>query len=227
MANAFILLVTYLILGWCITISTGIQWPNSSFGLPSTYSGCPGDLKSGWREGWRLQDMENDDKNHDLRSKASLKNHFAVTFRLSKMDIERKFCMLDQISNNSKSWPRGAYCVYKSNNACPNGMSSGSVKWDDEDDWPRRVNDRGGQLPDGTYDRDTTINYCCRTNGNWYDSIELPVMKPFYLLTSNSLSSPKCQMVKWATSQMEYILFDTEDDNNSDNLSGNHVLLKL
>ena len=104
-------------------------------------------------------------------------------------------------------------------------MSSGSVKWDDEDDFPRRVNDRGGQLPDGTYDRDTTINYCCRTNGNWYDSIELPVMKPFYLLTSNSLSSPKCQMVKWAKSRMEYILFDTEDDNNRDNLSGNHVFV--
>ena len=101
--------------------------------------------------------------------------------------------------------------------------SNGTVKWDDEN--TNNVNVREGQLPDGIYDKDTTINYCCQTNGNWYDSIELPVLKPFYLLTSNSLSSPQCQMVKWATSQMEYILFDTEDDNNSDNLSGNHVFV--
>ena len=123
-----------------------------------------------------------------------------------------------------KSHPlKGTYCIYKSSNACPYGMSSGSVKWDDENN--KNTNKQRGQLPDGVYDNDTLINYCCQTNGNWYDSIELPVIKPFYLLTSNLLSSPKCQMVKWATSQMEYILFDTEDENNSDIFSGNHVFV--
>ena len=94
---------------------------------------------------------------------------------------------------------------------------------DDEDRNNR--NDLGGQLPFGTYDKDTVIHYCCQTNGNWYDSINLPVAKPFYLLTSNSVSSPKCQMVKWATSQMEYILFNTEDSNNNDRFSGTCVFL--
>ncbi|XP_046842956.1 cubilin-like isoform X2 [Xenia sp. Carnegie-2017] len=223
MAKMFIVVVIYLILGWNISSSADDRWPNGNFGLPNTISGCPGGLESGWREGWRFQHMEND-KNRKLSSSASFKNHFRIAFHITKMDMIQYFCMLDQIGNNSKSWPRGTYCVYKSSNACPNGMSSnGTVKWDNEN--TNNVNVRKGRLPDGIYDKDTTINYCCQTNGNWYDSIELPVIKPFYLLTSNSLSSPKCQMVKWATSQMEYILFDTEDDNNSDNLSGNHVFV--
>ncbi|XP_046839077.1 uncharacterized protein LOC124433357 [Xenia sp. Carnegie-2017] len=200
---------------------TDNQWPRGNFGLPKATTGCPGDWKRGWREGWRFQDMQDGGE----RSMVSIGNHMAVTFLTGKsgVDITRAFCLLDQNNKETKSWPKGTYCIYKSSIACPYGMSSGSVKWDDENN--KNTNKQRGQLPDGVYDNDTLIHYCYQTNGNWYDSIELPVIKPFYLLTSNSLSSPKCQMVKWATSQMEYILFDTEDENNSDIFSGNHVFV--
>jgi hypothetical protein len=69
------------------------------------------------------------------------------------------------------------------------------------------------------------LEYCCQTDGNWYYSIELPVSQPFYLLTSSSTDTPKCQMVKWAFSYLEYIVFDTEDDNNYDNQGGEHLFL--
>ena len=107
---------------------------------------------------------------------------------------------------------------------CPINMNTGWVKWDDEDD--RNINKNGGSLPDGSYDKDTVIRYCCQNNGNWHDSIELPVSRPFYLLTSSYLSKPKCQMVKWALSYLEYIVFDTNDQYNFDQQGGQHVFLQ-
>ena len=119
----------------------------------------------------------------------------------------------------------GEYCIYKSTDgACPEDMDSGWVEWDDEN--YLNQNENGGWLPDGTYDENTRIRYCCQTNGHWDASIELSVTQPFYLLTSNATGSPKCQMVKWALSYLEYIVFDTEDDDNRDEESGEHVFLQ-
>jgi hypothetical protein len=114
----------------------------------------------------------------------------------------------------------GSYCIYKSG-TCPKGMAGGWVHWDDTD--YKNKNSMGGSLPDGVYNQDTKIYYCCQTDGNWYDSIELPVSQPFYLLTSNSTDTPKCQMVTWAFSYLEYIVFDTEDKNNKDDQAGVHL----
>ena len=116
----------------------------------------------------------------------------------------------------------GSYCIYKSG-TCPKDMTSGGVRWDDEDN--NNKNRKGGFLPDGSYNQDTVIEYCCQTDGNWYDSIELPVSQPFYLLTSSSTDTPKCQIVKWALSYLEYIVFDTEDNNNKDSQGGEHLFL--
>ena len=102
-------------------------------------------------------------------------------------------------------------------------MASGWVTWDDENNGNK--NRKIGYLPDGSYDKDTNIEYCCQTDGNWYDSIELPVSQPFNLLTSNSTDTPRCQMVKWAFSYLEYIVFDTEDSNNKDDQGGEHLFL--
>jgi hypothetical protein len=103
-------------------------------------------------------------------------------------------------------------------------MTSGWVTWDDEND--QNHNSVGGFVPDGTYDKDTKLEYCCQTDDNWYDSIELPVSQPFYLLSSiYAAVFPRCQMVKWAFSYLEYIEFDTEDENNKDSHGGAHLLL--
>ncbi|CAB4008022.1 Hypothetical predicted protein [Paramuricea clavata] len=100
-------------------------------------------------------------------------------------------------------------------------MIPGWIRWDDADD--KNGNSKGGSLPDGSYGKNTNIKYCCQTEGQWYDVIELPVSQPFYLLTSSSIDAPKCQMVKWAFSYLEYIVFDTEDNNNYDGQGGKHV----
>ncbi|XP_046846231.1 cubilin-like [Xenia sp. Carnegie-2017] len=80
------------------------EWPTGNFGLPKAITGCPGDAKSGWREGWRFQDMEDE----ELRSIASPENHMAVTFpiRNERFDINRTFCMLNQMNKETRPWPK-------------------------------------------------------------------------------------------------------------------------
>ena len=39
-----------------------------------------------------------------------------------------------------------------------------------------------GVLPDGTYDRNTKILYCCRNDGSTNKPLRLPNTSPFYLL---------------------------------------------
>ena len=99
-------------------------------------------------------------------------------------------------------------------------MSDGSIEWDDEDD-PRQVNSESGTLPYGRYDGDTKIYYCCRSQGNWYDPIDLPVVStPIFLLP---YKSKNCQRVKWAMSRLQFITYDTEDNQNRDSFQDNHV----
>ena len=101
---------------------------------------------------------------------------------------------------------------------CPFGMKSGFIEWDDDDINPNK-NNVSGTLPNGTFDQDTIIRYCCQDQGRWTDSIELPVDKPFYLLPHSS----HCQRVKGAISTLDYIIYDTENNNNYDKFSQYHV----
>jgi len=103
-------------------------------------------------------------------------------------------------------WPKGKYCIYKKG-SCPAGLKSGYITWDDEDLFNK--NNRGGVLPDGVYDKDTKICYCCRTDGNKAEPIELPTSKPFFLV---AYESPACQQVKWAIASTEWIRYDTEEE---------------
>ena len=78
-------------------------------------------------------------------------------------------------------------------------MKTGFVSWDDSDPDgvnKKNFNDKNGTLPDGVYNSNTRIEFCCRTDGNKNDAIVLTSEKPFFLL---AYESPKCQMVKWAT----------------------------
>ena len=46
-------------------------------------------------------------------------------------------------------------------------------------------------VPDGTYDRNTEIHFCCRWDGSTQEPISLPYSSPFYLLRY----SDNCQKV--------------------------------
>lgn len=95
-------------------------------------------------------------------------------------------------------------------------MKKGFVYWDDLDG-EKNSNDKDGTLPNGTYDRNTRIEFCCRTDGNKDNPILLPSERPFFLL---AYESPKCQMVKWVTASPEWIYYDTEEERNADDRGG-------
>jgi len=110
----------------------------------------------------------------------------------------------------------GQYCIYKKGN-CPKGLEEGYIHWHDET--YKNINEKGGTLPDGIYDEDTRINYCCRTDGDKFNPMPLPLISSFYLMAYNS---PECQRVQGAISTEEYIRYHTEDVSNKDRENGSH-----
>lgn len=104
----------------------------------------------------------------------------------------------------------GTYCIYKGTYGnCPLDFTGGSVTWEDEDDHNRNCHQ--GTLPLGSYYiNQTTIFFCCRSDGPKAISINLPTTSPFYLLAHKYKS---CQQVRLAVATSEWIYYDTEDDN--------------
>lgn len=100
-------------------------------------------------------------------------------------------------------------------------MTEGFIDWYDEQNNNENKLDGYLTLPDGIYfGSSTRLLYCCHTTGKWHEPIELPTEKPFYLLP---YGSQRCQRVIGAISSLEYIVYDTEDDNNWDHFNGHHV----
>ena len=94
------------------------------------------------------------------------------------------------------------------------GFTAGWIKWDDEDDSNR--NKRSGTLPDGTYTKDTKIEYCCRRDGFATNKIILPTDSPFILYKA----SIQCQYVKGMNFREDFFRWDTEDDNTNNQSGG-------
>ena len=111
----------------------------------------------------------------------------------------------------------GKYCIYKKGGSCPISLTSGYIRWDDEDN--NNKNNQTGTLPDGVYDCNTKIEFCCRTDGDKNNPVSLPTLKPFFLL---AYDSAECQQVKWAVVSVEWIRFDNEDSSNADDQGGSH-----
>ena len=74
------------------------------------------------------------------------------------------------------------------------GFTSGSKLFDDMDDASKNVNTFEGTLPDGVFDNDTKLYYCCRSDGSVDTPIRLPTAKPFQLL--NGADTMSCQQVE-------------------------------
>lgn len=86
------------------------------------------------------------------------------------------------------------------------GFKPGWIKWDDQDS--RNKNKFSGQLPDGRYDKNTQIEFCCRSDGHATNAIILPTDSPFVMLKSNT---HLCQHVKGMKVRSEYFHWDCED----------------
>ncbi|VDH98273.1 Hypothetical predicted protein [Mytilus galloprovincialis] len=181
-----------------------VSWPPGTYTLIKPQSGCP----LNWQTGWRYQD--NEDKNNinslilsqNLIKYLSLNSHF-------NPGIDPAFILCNIYKKSKKS-----NLIF--HNGEPTRFRTGSIYWDDEDS--NNANDKGGVLPSGTYNRNTRINYCCRSDGSYSGAIRLPTSRPFYLLRITS----SCQRVIGMNVREEYVMTDDEDNNNANSVSGSH-----
>ena len=183
------------------------QWPEGTYGLPMVATSlCPSSAGFTWATGSRYQDTVGTNQ----RS-----TNFNLATSVKDNNVEQRFCVKDVDANDVSrpSWPDGRYCVYKKGTSCPFGLSEGWVFWDDKNE--ANKNTVQGTLPNGTYNQDTKIYFCCQTVGSVFDTIYLPVDKPFYLIAFKSYFStnPVCQEVHGAVATVEYITFATERSN--------------
>ena len=173
-------------------------------------SNCPTANGFSWKTGQIYQDLEDDNN----QTTASPNTHLQAVV---SNDVLQFFCIkaddLTAIEKNRKQWPKGQYCIYKKGSNCPAGMLSGSVLWDDENGVNgKNKNSNFGVLPEGVYNQDTKIFFCCHITGSYDSPIELPSDKPFFLIPFRA----HCQEVLNTVHTLEYIVYDTEDNNNHD-----------
>ncbi|CAC5419765.1 unnamed protein product [Mytilus coruscus] len=198
MGNMFILFLM-------IASACAVSWPSGRYSFPKSQSGCP----LGWAEGCRYQDNEDTHNVNDV----SYNHHFDGIFGRNT-----KLCYCTKTTyGGSGSWPRGNYCIARKGGSCPSGFRTGSIYWDDEDH--ANANSKNGVLPDGTYNRNTRIYFCCRSDGSVYSRIRLPTSEPFYLY---QYTSSICQRVRGMSVREEFVKTDDEDSHNNSADSGSH-----
>ena len=185
-------------------------WPDGTYGLPQAKTGCPKGAGFDFDNGWRQHDTEND-KGARNRLSYSIRRHLrSIIFQSS---IRHYVCIKQLFEANRRlrrpNWPRGRYCIYKKGD-CPRGFKAGFLIWDDED--RNNKNDGDGVLPDGVYNHDTKIDYCCRSDGSYRDPILLPITDPFYLIRIGG----NCQKVLGMSVIDEWLQWDDENYKNRD-----------
>ncbi|XP_061189368.1 uncharacterized protein LOC133197381 [Saccostrea echinata] len=188
-----------------------VTWPKGTYGLMMTTSRCPSEHSFSWHTGYVIQDTE------DFHNHNSWSSDIHVSGEKDDKRIAQVFCIKGstQVSEFDMNWPKGDYCILKYG-SCPDGFSYGSIGWDDED--PGDRNQQHGTLPDGRFDSNTKIDYCCRSDGLPTEEIVLPKDKPFILLRHKR----GCQEVVGMNVREETISWDTEDVHNQDIRSGDH-----
>lgn len=184
-------------------------WPDGTYSLPQAAQGCP----MRWSSGWRFQDNQNTG-NGNSWSPSDLASYMRMNLG---PDYRTYYCTKTSAGNTGSSvWPRGHYCVARYGGSCPSGFSNGSIRWDDEDS--SNGNAEQGTLPDGSYDSDTKIYYCCRSDGSTSVEIQLPTSQPFILYRHGGT----CQTVRGMTVRQLHIHFDDEDSLNINECVGTY-----
>jgi len=179
-----------------------LRWPSGIYGFTKPNSGCPIAPDFKWAEGSRTHDTGNSNK-------VDPDSHFGG--EQSNNVIESHFCMKTVETPTAFPWPNGKYCLYKKGNSCPPNFEEGWVYWDEYGN----NNAVEGEVPEGTYGKNTNMSFCCRDDGFASNDLYLPTDKPFYLFPTTHA----CQAVSGMNYKMEYIQWDDDDwfnDNDRD-----------
>ena len=191
------------LLYYLLVVSVTEIWPRGTFSIPETTSGCPLFGTGGFNV------ICTDDESAA---------EFSTSFHINTLPFLTClfYCTFSQ-SSGGRDWPPGSYCVARKGGSCPSGFDEGSVLWDNEDTFNNNIHI--GNLPDGVYDCNTRVYYCCRNDSPINVTIALPTATPFVLLRE---SADGCQQVQDMTVSEEWVLTDDENNLNRNELSGHH-----
>ena len=190
-----------------IKVVPKLMWLSGTFALPAAKSGCP--------KGFYTGSITQDTYNLVNDNSASYGIDQRLNVKVLKGSVETNFCVKTEPLDDEFNWPRGSYCIGQKRIVCPKGFREGFIKWDDKDF--RNKNKNNGELPEGKYDKDTVINFCCRSdNGGPTNAIQLPTQEPFVLYRHGL----KCQKVMGMSVVEDYILWNDEFAFNKDKTSG-------
>jgi len=179
-------------------------------------SGCPHGSSVEWETGSRTQVTERG-------SHASESIHLAGIEPQSSTHIVQLFCMkMAYPQDGDFQWMPGKYCIFKKGD-CPNKFQEGYILWDDAA--PYFSTDIRqtfkGVLPDGEYNHNTKVFYCCRTDGAAHISINTPSSAPFYLMKFGDV----CQEIDEMTVTEEWVQWADEKTANANDQGGAHPKL--
>ncbi|GFS13662.1 apextrin [Elysia marginata] len=199
-----------------------LLWPRGSYALPTPASGCPSSAGVAWEIGSRKQHTESEDRNKDAVSEG---NHLLAPVRSIDADqnnyVYQRFCLKTNTVVPGPTWPTGTYCISK-RGPCPAFFQKGSITWDEHKSGG--LSSRDGLLPNGQFFvSNTTLEYCCRADGQAVEPIDLPRSQPFYLYRHGG----QCQQVAGMRVSEEFIRFDTQDVANADTATGQHPDVQL
>ncbi len=138
--------------------------------------------------------------------------------------IQIKWCVKTTTSGDTGiKWPPGSYCIGRKEGSCPKGFNNadifqtGYLKWDDEDGANNNLYE--GTLPDGQYDYDTIMYFCCCKDLHPTNPIHLPTDQSFFLLRSHV---DGCQAVNGMKVTPYRVRWDDEDSHNADQSVGGY-----
>ncbi|KAK6165412.1 hypothetical protein SNE40_022343 [Patella caerulea] len=183
-----------------------LTWPSGTYGLVKAITGCPAGRVT-WHPGKRHQG--DNSKRH--------KGHMSHIYT-GGHSVTIEFCMKgdNRISEYDTDWPKGNYCILKYG-SCPAGFNQGSIYWDDPTSGGN-TNSKSGTLPDGVYNADTRMDFCCRQDDLPAHDIYLPTEKPFTLLRYTR----ECQRVHGMGLTEHTMTWGEEHLGNHNSVSGAH-----
>ena len=175
-----------------------MKWPNGKYALPAPEGGCP----KGWSLGRRTQGTG---KKTDVSS--GITSRLAVNYGSKTIMVQ--YCVKTDESDDGVGfeWPKGSYCIARKGGWCPeDSFKEGSISWNDYKKLISRKsrNKKWGTLPDGKYDKNTVIFFCCRNDNRASSPMMLPIAEPFVLYRYGG----KCQAVAGTTVQDDFIKYD-------------------
>ena len=194
-------------------VTIPLNWPNGRYALPAAKDGCP----QHWSEGYRTQSTGD---TYDWSS--GITNRIDVKFNGDT--ITSRYCVKTKIEKDlgyGFDWPEGSYCIARREGSCPpmtpsfggnpaprSSFQQGNITWDDKKSCILRNNNnkKWGRLPDGKFDKNTVIDFCCRSDGRSSTPMMLPINQPFVLYRYGG----RCQAVNGTTVQEDFVQFDSQ-----------------